>query len=309
MNDLSHILSSNSKTSRKDIKDISIVMVNYNSGGLLSKSLQSIFNSGCDSNTEVIVVDNNSDDNSAQNARAIFPQVNFIQNDRNLGFAKANNLGIKKSQGRSVLLLNPDTVIVHGALQKMVEFMNTSPKIGIIGAKLLNPDGNVQLSCRSFPSWINAIYNRYSPITRMFPKNKHAAGYLLTDWAHDEPRQVDWLSGACLMIKREVLEQIGLFDEDFFMYCEDIDICYRSKQAGWKNFYYPDAQVMHYIGCGKKKVSFKSIIFHHISMYKFFRKHYCKNRIVFNILTFCGIMISFIMTSIYKRRIREGNSK
>ena len=285
-------------------KGISIIIVNYNSGELLSKSLESIFNSGYDSDIEVIVVDNNSSDNSAGKARVIFPQVAFIQNDRNLGFAKANNLGIKKSKGRSVLLLNPDTVIMQDALQKMVEFMNSSPDIGIIGAKLLNPNGSIQLSCRSFPSWINAIHNRYSPVTRLFPKNKYAARYLHTDWTHDEPRQVDWLSGACLMIKREVLEQIGLFDEDFFMYCEDIDICYRSKQAGWKNFYYPHAKVIHYIGRGKKKVSIKSIIFHHISMYKFFRKHYCKNRIVFNILTFYGIMISFILTLIYKRRIK-----
>lgn len=285
-------------------KDISIIIVNYNSGELLSKSLESISNSGCDSDIEVIVVDNDSSDNSAGKARAIFPQATFIQNDRNLGFAKANNLGIKKSKGKSVLLLNPDTVIMQGALQKMVEFMNTSSDIGIIGAKLLDPDGNVQLSCRSFPSWINAIHNRYSPTTRMFPKNKHAAKYLFTNWAHDEPRQVDWLSGACLMIKREVLEQIGLFDEDFFMYCEDIDICYRSKQAGWKVFYYPYAAVIHYIGCGKNKASVRSIIFHHISMYKFFRKHYCKNRIVFNILTFYGIMISFMLALIYKRRIK-----
>jgi hypothetical protein len=284
--------------------ELSIVIVNYNSGNLLVQSLKSILESGLSISYEIIIVDNHSNDSSLIEAKTLYPKLKFFELASNLGFARANNTGINNLDSKYVLLLNPDTVVEPGSLQKMIEFMDASLDIGITGAKLLNPDKSTQLSCRSFPSWINALYNRYSPLTFLFPKNKYSARYLYTDWDHDKPREVDWVSGACMMVRSDVFRKIGLLDEKFFMYCEDVDLCYRAKLSGWKVFYYPYSVVVHYIACGKKKVAIKSIIDHHRSMYRFYRKHYSKNRFFLDIIIFCGIIPSIALTVLYKKIIR-----
>lgn len=284
---------------------ISIITVNYNSGTLLMKCLESIFAQECSQEIEVIIIDNKSTDKSIEGIETLFPQIKLIKNKKNTGYTKGNNVGIRQSEGKYVVLLNPDTVLMRNAVQQMSEFMDRTSDAGAIGPKLINTDGSLQLSCRSFPSWRNALFSRYSLLTRLFPRNKYSVEYLYTDWPHNEIKEVDWLSGACLMIRREVFEKIGLFDEAFFMYCEDVDICYRIKQAGWKNLYYPYAEVVHYIGCGKEKIPIRLIVNHHISMYKFYRKHYSKKRFLLDILIFGGIIINVFLTIGYRKLINK----
>ncbi len=285
-------------------KDISVVIVNYNSGNLLNDSLKSIFSTAGRQDVEVAVIDNNSHDSSLIYAKNHFPQVKYIKNDRNQGFSKAVNQGIKLSTGDYILLLNPDTILDFSQLQKMVEFLGSQKNAGIIGPKLLNIDGTVQLSCRSFPSFVNSIFNRYSPLTRIFPQNKYSARYLYTNWDHAHPRNVDWVSGACMLVKNDVLRQIGLLDEDYFMYCEDIDFCYRAKKSGWGVYYYPEASAKHLIRCGKKRATLKSISNHHVSMYKFFKKHYNKNSFLKNLATSFFLITSFFFMITYKKLMR-----
>lgn len=287
-----------------DKKNISVVIVNYNSGNLLAESLKNVLGKNSGREIEVVVVDNASNDSSLSHAEKSFPQVNFIKNNKNIGFSKAVNQGIKVIRGDFILLLNPDTIIDIDVLWKMAAFLDNQKNSGIVGPKLLNLDGTVQLSCRSFPSFINALFNRYSPFTRIFPKNKYSAKYLYTDWNHDRPREVDWVSGACMLIKNDMLRQIGPLDEDYFMYCEDIDLCYRAKKANWNVYYCPDASAKHLIRSGKKRATLKSIADHHVSMYKFFKKHYNKNSFLKNLTTSLFLVTSFFFMITYKKLMR-----
>lgn len=222
---------------------------------------------------EVIVVDNASTDGSADMVAEEHPWAKLIRSERNLGFSAGNNLGIKAASGRSVLLLNPDTLVHPGALAALVQFADSHPEAGIIGPRLLNADGSIQYSCRSFPTLATGFF-RNTFLGRLFPKNRFNRDYLLTDWDHNAVREVDWVSGAAMMIRREVLDQIGLLDEGFFMYCEDVDICYRAHRAGWKVMYCPDAVITHMIARASDKNAAAMIIERHKSMFRFFRKHY-----------------------------------
>ncbi len=258
--------------------DLSISIVNYNAKDLLQQCLHSIFSNVDNLNIEVWVVDNASIDGSAEMVESMYPQVNLIKNSSNRGFIKANNQGLRKSNGRYVLSLNNDTIVLPGALSTMVEFMDSHPDAGAIGAKLLNPDGTLQLSCRDFPTYSAAIFNRYSLLTKLFPNNKFSRKYLKTDWDHNDVREVDWVSGSCLLVRREVIETVGIMDEDYNMYVDDVDWCYRIWKHGWKVYYVPDAKIIHYIGMGGTHVNPpKMTIERHKSMYKFYKKHYSKN--------------------------------
>jgi len=222
---------------------------------------------------EVIVVDNASTDGSADMVAEEHPWAKLIRSERNLGFSAGNNLGIGAASGRYVLLLNPDTLVHPGALGMLVEFADSHPQAGIIGPRLLNADGSIQYSCRSFPTLATGFF-RNTFLGRLFPKNRFNREYLLTDWDHSAVREVDWVSGAAMMIRREVLDQVGLLDEGFFMYCEDVDICYRAHHAGWKVMYCPDAVITHMIARASDKNAAAMIIERHKSMFRFFRKHY-----------------------------------
>jgi len=287
-------------------KGVSVVLVNYNSGRLLRDALESILGGEKKDNIEIIVIDNNSRDSSLEEARRLFPQVTYIINRKNFGFSKAVNQGLRTAKAEAVLLLNPDTAIGSKTLQEMADFLDKSPRTGIIGPKLLNPDGTRQLSCRSFPGIENAIFNRYSPLTRIFPGNKFSRKYLLSRSEDSQLKEVDWVSGACMMIKKFLLDEIGLFDENFFMYCEDIDICLRAKKAGWEVYYLPQTQAVHQIRNGKRRASLKSIIDHHLSMYKFYKKHYTKNRFMFNFFTSLGLVFSALLMIGYKKIMKAG---
>jgi GT2 family glycosyltransferase len=222
---------------------------------------------------EVVVIDNASPDEGARIVECEFPQVKLVRSGKNLGFPGGNNLGYRHSTGRYFMLLNSDTVIPKGSLTALVRFADAHPEAGLIGPRVLNPDGSLQMSCRRFPT-IGAGLFRNTPLGRLFPKNRYTREYLMSDFSHDEVREVDWLSGCALLARREMIEQIGLLDESFFMYCEDVDWAYRAHQAGWKVLYFPGATIVHEIGRSTDKAVRRMIVQFHLSMYRFFRKHY-----------------------------------
>jgi GT2 family glycosyltransferase len=190
---------------------------------------------GADGNLEVeiLVVDNASGDRSAEMVAEQFPQVRLHRSPKNLGFPGGNNVGYRLSRGRYFLLLNSDTVVAPGAFAELVRFADANPQAGIVGPRVLNPDGSLQMSCRRFPT-LGAGLFRNTPLGRLFPKNRFTRDYLMTDWDHHVERPVDWVSGCCLLARRQMVEEIGLLDEGYFMYCEDVDWAYRAGQAGWQ---------------------------------------------------------------------------
>lgn len=268
--------------------DISIIIVNYNSGKLLEKCLDSICTEESEIEFETFVVDNGSSDDSWKMIKEMFPQVSLIRNADNLGFSRANNQAIRRSLGRYLLLLNPDTILRTKALEKMVHFMDEYPRAGAAGPKLIDPQGTIQLSCRSFPSHRTALFNRYSLLTKLLPANRFSREYLMTGWDHSTVQEVDWVSGACLLMRKEALDEIGLLDERFFMYAEDVDWCYRAKRRGWKVYFIPQAEVVHYIGQSSRRAGRKAIVERHRSMYRFYQKHYRRN-LLLDGLTAAGI--------------------
>jgi len=223
----------------------------------------------------VLVVDNASTDDSREMVQSEFPWVHLIANAENAGFTRGHNQAVRESHGQYLLILNSDTIILEGELQKLIDFAEANPEAGIIGPRLLNPDGSLQYSCRRFPNLAAAIF-RNTPLGRLFPQNRYTRDYLMTDWDHSTPRDVDWVSGAAMFVRRRVFEQLQGFDESFFMYCEDVDLCYRAWLAGWKVVYYPEAQIIHAIGRSTDRVANKMIRQFHSSMYRFYKKHYAR---------------------------------
>jgi len=254
--------------------DLSIIIVNYYLEDFLTDCLNSIFNTINSLQYEVILVDNGSHRQSIEEIKRQFPQLSLLSNEKNVGFARANNQAIKRAQGHFILLLNPDTIVIDKAIETMVSFLRDHPRAGAVGPKLLNPDRSIQYSCRSFPNPWTFLFNRYSLLTKLFPHNPFSRRYLLSDWDHGSLREVDWISGACLMTRREVLSQVGLLDEGYFVFNEDVDWCRRMRDLGWKVYYLPQAQVIHYINSSNKKTDNRLIIARHRGMIHYFHKYY-----------------------------------
>lgn len=271
--------------------DMSVVVINMNGRKLLDDCLESLRGAAPRHKLEVLVVDNGSSDGSPDMVREKFPEVDLTVNTRNLGFTKANNQGIERSHGRYVLLLNNDTRVLPNAFSEWIDYLDKHPDIGAAGLKLLNADGSLQLSCRRFPSFSQAIFNRYSLLTRLFPNNRFSRAYLMMDIEHGKVQDVDWVSGACLLFRRSVLEEIGALDERFFMYSEDVDYCYRVWQGGWRVTYLPIAEVFHLIGQDTKKLRIKLTYERHRSMYKFYKKHYSRNLMFLDFVTMSMIAL------------------
>lgn len=275
---------------------LTVIIVSFNTRDYLRACLASIFQLRADNAAlEIVVVDNASSDGSADMVRSEFPKARLIALKENVGFGRANNIGLRQSQARYQLILNSDTEIVDNALEQMCCFMDAEPTVGALGPQLLNTDQTIQLSCRRFPSYRTAFFNRYSILTRLFPKNRFSAEYLMTDDGHSQTREVDWVSGACLMTRRETLADVGLLDEEFFMYAEDVDWCYRMKQTGWKIVYFPEAQVIHHIGRSTRRARFRMIYERHRSMWLFYRKHYSRGIVLVDVATYAGIWMRCAM--------------
>lgn len=233
--------------------DVSVIIVNWNTPDYLRACLASLYAEPrpCVS-YDVWVVDNASSDNSVAMVREEFPQANVIENTENAGFSRANNKAIKASDGRYVFLLNSDATILPGALDTLVKFADSDPRAGVMGPKVLNPDGSLQYSCRSFPNlW--AGFFRNTKLGNLFPNNKHLKQYMLSDLDHSKVSIVGWLSGCAMLIRRSLIDRVGPLDEAFFMYCEDVDMCKRSWDAGCPVMYVPTATVTHAIGKSSDK--------------------------------------------------------
>jgi GT2 family glycosyltransferase len=223
--------------------------------------------------SEVIIIDNASGDNSREIVTSRFNEVQWIQLKTNIGFGKACNVGVEAARGRYLLLLNPDTVISSNTLASAVEFMESHPKAGLMGPKILNPDGTLQLSCRrSIPTPSVAFYY-FAGFSYLFPKSRRFGRYHLTYMDEDEAAQVDVISGSFMFMKRELFNEIGGFDKRFFMYGEDIDLCYRISLAGHEVWYYPQIRIVHQKGKSSSKRRIRSRVYFYEAMIIFSRKY------------------------------------
>jgi len=254
---------------------LTVQIVNWNAREPLRAALRSILSHPPRFPYEIVVLDNASSDGSVQMLEKEFPEVRLLVSEQNLGFSRGHNLAARAAQGKYLFILNPDTEVIPPALELLVDYAEQHPEVAIIGPKILNPDGSLQYSCRRFPNPTAALF-RNTPLGKLFPNNPYTREYLMTDWDHNSIREVDWVSGAALFIRRAVYEQLSGFDERFFMYCEDTDLCYRAWQAGYMVVYYPEPKIVHAIGRSTDLVANKMIITFHKSMYLFYKKHYAR---------------------------------
>jgi len=250
---------------------ISIVIVHHNTCDVLRECLSSIPTRPSDLPTEVIVIDNASADPQVKSLPQEFPQVRFQFNAHNPGFARASNQGIQMGQGEYAMLLNPDALIDGDGIQGMMELMKARPDVGVAAPQLMGPDGELQLSCRRFPTW-RAVLQRGTRLDGVFPGAVRR--YLMGDWNHESGREVDWVMGACMVLRRAALEDVGLLDEGFFMYYEDIDLCRRMWQEGWKVYYHPEVKVRHEHQRASASLLPNRLTYEHArSAVRLFRKH------------------------------------
>lgn len=252
--------------------DLSIIILNYNVKDLLLKCLESVFKNKSQ-NWQVIVVDNDSSDDSVEAVKKKFPQVEIIKNKSNLGFAAGNNEGVKLAKAPVILFLNPDTIIVDKAIQKTYDFLMTNPDIGAITCRVELPDGKLDYSChRGFPTpWNSLTY--FSGLAKIFPKWKIFSGYTATYLDIHKIHEIDCLTGAFLMVRTIAGEQINWWDKDYFWNGEDIELCFSLKQKGWKIYFYPEVKIIHYKGSSARQE--KATISHGISAMRiFYKKHY-----------------------------------
>ncbi len=256
---------------------LSIAIVNWNTTDLLQGCLRSIAAHPPAVEYEIIVVDNASDDFREKLFRIRFPDVKLIANAANEGYAKGNNQAISQSVGAYVLLLNPDTEVTEGAIENLLEFVEIHEDAAAVGARLLRPDGTVERSVRGFP-YPAAIACEYLGLSRLFPRNAAIGRYRMSGFSYARDAEVDQPMGSCLMLSKRAIEDVGLFDESFPIFFNEVDWLYRAKQKGWKVFFTPRATVIHYGGASTSQVDRRKMIREsHDSLIKFYRKHFRLN--------------------------------
>jgi N-acetylglucosaminyl-diphospho-decaprenol L-rhamnosyltransferase len=257
--------------------DLSLVILNYNTREHLRACLQAVHDEGSTgAATEVLVVDNSSTDGSAEMVESEFPSVALLRSPRNGGFAYGNNQALARCRGDAILLLNPDALLPRGGIARLLDRLGAHPEAGIIGPKLLRPNGTMHLACRrSFPTPAVAFY-RLSGLSRLFPRHPTFGRYNLTFVDPDQAIEVDSVCGACMLIRRSVVERVGLLDERFFMYGEDLDWCMRARQAGWTVRYEPDIVVQHMHGAASRQRALRTTFHFFRAMDLFYRKHYVR---------------------------------
>ncbi|HRN27753.1 MAG: glycosyltransferase [Ignavibacteriaceae bacterium] len=253
--------------------DLSIIIVNYNVKEFLQNLIHSIEKASLNLTKEILIVDNASDDGSVEFIKEKFPQIKLIANQKNLGFGKANNIGLKQANGKYILLINPDTLVAEDTFEKMIKFFESNSEAGLAGCKILNPDGSLQLACRrSFPGpWTS--FTKVTGLSNLFPNSKIFARYNLTYLDENKTYEVDAISGSFMMMRKEVYEKVGGFDEQFFMYGEDLDLCYRIQKSGFKVYYVHSTQIIHYKGESTKRSSLDETKVFYNAMHLFVKKH------------------------------------
>jgi GT2 family glycosyltransferase len=253
--------------------DLSVIIVSWNVRALLERAIDCVYATVRQCSFELIVVDNNSDDGSVAMLRERFPTLTLVANAENVGFGRANNQGAALARGRYLLLLNPDAFVHAGTVDRMLQFMDEHPDAGAAGCLLRYPDGALQRSVTSFPTVATELWTTLG-LDRALPNHPQFGRYKLTYWAMDDLRAVDSLMGACLMLRRELIDRIGLFDEQFFMYSEEVDLCYRIQRAGSRNYFLPDVEATHIWGGSSRLVPQATFLRLFRSRVQFFRKHY-----------------------------------
>ncbi|MEN6371443.1 MAG: glycosyltransferase family 2 protein [Armatimonadota bacterium] len=254
---------------------LSIIIVNWNTTRLLEACLDSIYRHAPGFGFEVIVIDNASNDFASDALSLRFPKARVIANDRNLGYAEGNNQGIERASGRYILLLNPDTEVKNDTLAKLVEFLEAHPGAAAAGCRLVRPDGSIDRSVRGFPEPA-AVAAEFFGLSRLFPKSKKFGAYRMTWFDYKTEAQVDQPMGSCLILNRKAIDEIGLFDLDFPIYFNEVDWCYRAKQAGWEIYFTPKAEVIHHGGSSTKQIRCEMRRESHRSLARFYKKHYEK---------------------------------
>lgn len=254
--------------------DISIIIVNYKSKGFVSNCIKSIIEANFDLGErkllyEIIVVDNNSEDGIGDILAWQSPEVKFIQNEKNLGMGAGNNTGIKKAQGDYIVVMNPDTIAMPDTFISLFKYMEANLEVGVVGPKQLNPDKSVQHSCYRWYGFLTPIFRR-TPLGKLKFAQKDLDRFLMNDFACDKIKKVNWLLGSFLFCRKEALNEAGLFDERFFLYFEDTDLCRRFWQRGWKVVYNPEANIIHNHNRQSAKVAW----------YKFFTSRTTRQHII-----------------------------
>lgn len=258
---------------RAEEKDLTIITISTNEGSQLIDSVRSVYAGMGDLKVEYFVIDNASTD-STSDVVAGYPDIHLIKNPQKKGFATNNNLAMIQSTGKYVLLLNPDTILDPDTLPFMVSYLEKHPDVGAASCKLVNPDGSIQYTARRFPT-PTAVIARWAHVDRLFPRIRSLQNYLMSDWDHETERDVDWLVGAFIMVRREVLDTVGLLDIAFDpLYYEDIDWCYRIWKAGWRIRYVPQAKIVHLYDRESAQTLFNKWTFIHFrNIVRYFWKH------------------------------------
>lgn len=287
-----------------DYMDVSVIIVSWKVRDLLRNCLQSIYKETKNLNFEVFVVDNNSGDGTSEMVLNEFSQVRLITNQKNLGFAKANNSAIKKSLGSTILLLNPDVKITDNAIKKSFDFLKSRNDIGIVGCKILNNDGSIQKSVRKFPDLVSHVIILLK-LHNFINNFRSIKKYYMLDFPGNKTRQVDQVMGAFYMIRRELIDQIGLLDGHFFVWYEEVDYCKRAIQAGWKTFFYAETFIKHSKGqsFSRLKPMSKQFILNRSMLYYFYKHHSKFDYLVILLLYPVSIFLAGVvqMLSIKKR--------
>ena len=252
---------------------LSVIIVNYHSGVILPECLDSLFKISPSLNFDVLVINNDAASDLAQAQKGHWPRTSFIQNQANLGFAAGVNIGISMSRGEFVLLINPDVIVQPGSVQGLLDTMGSHADAGIVMPQLRNPDGSLQYSCRRFYSYSTLLMRRV-PFRWLYPTHPLIRKHLMLDWKHDSLATVDWGLGAAMLIRRSAIEDSGLFDERFFLYFEDVDICLRMWRRGWRVLYDPSSTMIHHHRRDSAGPWLHPAKWHHfLSLVKFVSKH------------------------------------
>lgn len=289
--------------------ELSVIIVNYNVKYYIEQCLLSLQRALKGIEAEVIVVDNHSNDGSVDYLASRYHNIKIICSNHNNGFAKANNIAIKRSKGRFVLLLNPDTIVGENTLKETLAFIKDHKNAGCVGVRMLKIDGSDALeSRRGVPTPMTAFY-KMSGLCSRFPKSSRFGRYYMGHLPWDKPAKIEIVSGAFCLIRREALDKTGLLDEDFFMYGEDIDLSYRLMKNGFENWYYP-SRILHYKGESTKKSSFRYVHVFYGAMLIFFRKHYLNTELLISVPVKCAIyakaMLELIKLGFFQIRKRLG---
>jgi N-acetylglucosaminyl-diphospho-decaprenol L-rhamnosyltransferase len=256
--------------------DLSLIIVSYESRDVLSECLRGASADAASSGIalEIVVVDNASRDGTVAALAEGFPAVKVVANRENVGYARAVNQGLAATSAPFALVLNPDCEVRSGALGALLRHATAHPRAALVGPRILNPDGSLEFSARSFPGPLTFLFNRYSLLTRLFPRNRWSREYLLSDWDHASPRSVDWISGAAMLARREAVREAGGMDEAYFMFNEDVDWCRCLRRAGWDVRYEPAAVIVHHVGASRSRVAARVIWGRHLGMIHYLHKHH-----------------------------------